>query len=78
MGITANFNSLSRYGNIIYRVTVEKLDGAFFDSFACVWRISQLGVEPIARPVNVDYLIIQNHQGRIEVESKVQVGSVLK
>jgi phosphonate transport system substrate-binding protein len=54
LGITVNFTSLSRYGNIVERLTSEKMDGAFFGSFTYAVAHRQLGVEPLARPVNLD------------------------
>lgn len=54
LGTTVNFISLSRYGNIIDRFVVEKMDGAFFGSFTYALAHSQLGVEAIARPINLD------------------------
>jgi phosphonate transport system substrate-binding protein len=54
LGITVNFTSLSRYGNLIEHFTAEKLDGAFFGSFTYALAHHQLGVEPLARPVNLD------------------------
>lgn len=54
LGVTITFTSLSRYGNIIERFSNEKLDGAFFGSFTYALAHHQLGVEPIARPVNLD------------------------
>lgn len=53
-GIKMKFTILSRYGNIIDRFTAEKLDGAFFGSFTGALAIQKLGVEPLARPVNLD------------------------
>jgi phosphonate transport system substrate-binding protein len=54
LGITVNFTSLSRYGNIIDHFTTEKMDGAFFGSFTYALAHHQLGVEPLVRPVNLD------------------------
>lgn len=54
LGITVNFTSLSRYGNIIERFTAERMDGAFFGSFTYALAHEQMGVEPLARPVNLD------------------------
>ncbi len=54
LGITVNFTSLSRYGNIVERFSSEKMDGAFFGSFTYALAHHQIGVEPIARPVNLD------------------------
>lgn len=53
-GIKVNITILSRYGNIIDRFTTEKMDGAFFGSFTGALAIEKLGVDPIARPVNLD------------------------
>jgi len=54
LGVSVNFTSLSRYGNIVEHFSKEKLDGAFFGSFTYALAHSQIGVEPIARPVNLD------------------------
>ena len=54
LGITVNFTSLSRYGNITEHFSYEKMDGAFFGSFTYALAHRQLGVEPLARPVNLD------------------------
>ncbi len=54
MGIPVKLSILSRYGNIIERIKVHELDGAFLGSFTGTLAISQLGVVPLARPVNLD------------------------
>jgi len=54
LGVTVNFTSLSRYGNILDRFTAEKMDGAFFGSFTYVLAHEQLNVVPLVRPVNND------------------------
>lgn len=54
LGITVNFTNLSRYGNIVERFTAENMDGGFFDSFTYALAHNQLGVEALARPVNLD------------------------
>lgn len=54
LGISVNFTSLSRYGNIIERFKEEKMDGAFFGSFTGALAIQRLGVEPLVRTVNLD------------------------
>lgn len=66
-GMKIKFTVLSRYGNIIDRFTSEKMDGAFFGSFTGALAITRLGVEPIARPVNLDgsstysgYIFVRN------------------
>ncbi len=53
-GIKIKFTILSRYGNIIDRFTAEKLDGAFFGSFTGALAVQKLGVDFLARPVNLD------------------------
>ncbi len=53
-GVPVKLTILSRYGNIIDRFTIEKMDGAFFGSFTGALAIEKLGVEPLARPVNLD------------------------
>jgi len=70
LGITVNFTSLSRYGNIMEHFTAEKMDGAFFGSFTYGLAHHQLEVEPLARPVNLDgtstyhgYLFVRKDSG---------------
>lgn len=53
-GIKIKFTILSRYGNIIESFHRKKLDGAFWGSFTGAMAIEQLGIKPIARPVNLD------------------------
>lgn len=53
-GTKINFVILPRYGNILESFSEKKLDGAFWGSFTGALAITQLGVEPIARPVNPD------------------------
>jgi phosphonate transport system substrate-binding protein len=53
-GLSVQLTSLSRYGNILERFAQEKIDAAFFGSFTFGLAHRQLGVEPLARPVNVD------------------------
>ena len=54
IGVSVRLTMLSRYGNIIDRLKKEKVDGAFLGSFTGALAIHQLGVEPLARPVNLD------------------------
>lgn len=70
LGVTVTFTSLSRYGNIIERFQKEKMDGAFFGSFTGALAIHKLGVEPLARPVNLDgtstyhgYIFVRKNSG---------------
>jgi len=74
-GVKVNITILSRYGNIIERFTTEKMDGAFFGSFTGALAIEKLGVDPIARPVNLDgsstyhgYLFVRKDSGIRGVE----------
>jgi phosphonate transport system substrate-binding protein len=53
-GIKIKFTILSRYGNIIENFSSLKLDGAFWGSFTGALAIKKLGIEHIARPVNLD------------------------
>lgn len=48
------FTILSRYGNLVDAFEREEMDGAFFGSFTGTLAIEQLGVVPLARPVNLD------------------------
>jgi len=45
---------LTHYGNIIDNFVSHHLDAAFFGSFTYALAHVKLGVEPIARPVNID------------------------
>lgn len=78
LGIAIHFTSLSRYGNIVDRFTAEKMDGAFFGSFTYALAHSQLGVEALARPVNLDgtstyhgYIFVRKDSGiRVPADMK--------
>ncbi len=54
IGVEIQLSMLSRYGNIIERLRTQKIDAAFLGSFTGALAISQLGVIPVARPVNPD------------------------
>ena len=54
MGIEVRLTILSRYGNIIERIKADEIDAAFLGSFTGALAISQLGVIPLARPINMD------------------------
>lgn len=75
-GLKINFIILSRYGNIVLTFKSKGLDGAFFGSFTGALAIEQLGVEPIARPVNLDgtstyhgYIFVRKDRGIKTVEN---------
>ncbi len=53
-GIAITFTILPRYGNIIESFERKKLDGAFWGSFTGAMAIRKLGIQPVARPVNLD------------------------
>ncbi len=53
-GNKIKFTILSRYGNIIDSFHRKKMDGAFWGSFTGAMAIKKLGIQPIARPVNLD------------------------
>lgn len=53
-GIKVKVTILSKYGGIVERFKTQKMDGAFFGSFTGATAIKELGVEPLARPVNLD------------------------
>lgn len=42
------------YGNVIEKMRSGEVDGAFLGSFVGALAISQLGAEPLARPINMD------------------------
>jgi len=54
LGIKVELTMLSRYGNIVERLQKEQVDAAFLGSFTGALSINQLGVEPLARPINLD------------------------
>lgn len=52
--VPVTLTMLSRYGNIVERLQEKEVDGAFLGSFTGALAISQLGVDPLARPINMD------------------------
>lgn len=54
LGVTVELTMLSRYGNIVQRLRDAHVDAAFLGSFTGTLAISQLGVEPLARPINLN------------------------
>jgi phosphonate transport system substrate-binding protein len=52
--MTIRLTVLSRYGNIIDNFTSAGMDGAFFGSFTYTLAHARLGVEVLARPVNLN------------------------
>lgn len=69
-GIKIKFTVLSRYGNIMESFYKKKMDGAFWGSFTGAMAIKKHGVQPIARPVNLDgsstyrgYIMVRKDSG---------------
>jgi phosphonate transport system substrate-binding protein len=73
-GIKIKFTILSRYGNIIDNFQRLGLDGAFWGSFTGALAIEKLGVEHIARPVNLDGT--SSYRGYIFVHKNSIIDSV--
>ncbi|MBI4824355.1 MAG: phosphate/phosphite/phosphonate ABC transporter substrate-binding protein [Nitrospirae bacterium] len=54
LGIKVKFTILQRYADIIDMFTKREMDGAFFGVFTSVLAKKKLGVQPLARQVNID------------------------
>lgn len=54
IGVKVELTMLSRYGNIVQRLSDANVDAAFLGSFTGALAISQLRVEPLVRPINLD------------------------
>jgi phosphonate transport system substrate-binding protein len=54
MGMTIRLTVLPRYGNIIANFTSTGMDGAFFGSFTYTLAHARIGVEVLARPMNLN------------------------
>ena len=72
--IKINFTILSRYGNIIESFKKNNMDGAFWGSFTGAMAIKELGIQPIARPVNPDGN--STYKGYIFVHKRSVIDSV--
>lgn len=66
---------LSRYGNIVQRMVGKDVDGAFLGSFTGALASAQLGMQPVARPINLDgsstywgYIFVRKDSGISTVE----------
>jgi phosphonate transport system substrate-binding protein len=66
---------LSRYGNIVQRMVGQDVDGAFLGSFTGALASAQLGMQPVARPINLDgsstywgYIFVRKDSGISTVE----------
>ncbi len=54
IGMNIKLSVLPRYGNIINNFKSEKMDGAFFGSFVYALAHAKLGIEVLARPVDLN------------------------
>ena len=54
VGVEIRLSMLSRYGNIVERIQSKEVDAAFLGSFTGALASAQLGMEPVARPINPD------------------------
>ena len=73
MGIEVELKMLS-YGNIIKKFKEDEIDAAFLGSFTGALAISQLGVVPLVRPINMDNT--STYQGYIFVRKDSSITSV--
>lgn len=53
LGVKVNLTIMSRYGEVIKRFKSLRLDGAFLTSYTATLGIRELGLEPVANPVNL-------------------------
>ena len=70
LGRKVNLTMLSRYGNIVERIEKKEVDAAFLGSFTGALASAQLGMIPVARPINLDdsstywgYLFVRKESG---------------
>lgn len=63
---------VSGYGNIVDRLRNQDLDAAFLGSFTGALASAQLGMEPIARPVNADGTSTYYGQIFVRRDSRIQ------
>jgi phosphonate transport system substrate-binding protein len=73
LGIEVRLTILT-YGNIIEKFKKEEIDAAFLGSFTGALAISQLGVVPLVRPINMDNT--STYQGYIFVRKDSNITSV--
>jgi phosphonate transport system substrate-binding protein len=73
LGIEVELKMLS-YGNIIEKFKEEEIDAAFLGSFTGALAISQLGVVPLVRPINMDNT--STYQGYIFARKDSNITSV--
>ncbi len=75
IGRPVKLSMLSRYGNIVERIVKKEVDAAFLGSFTGALASAQLGMEPVARPINLDgsstywgYIFVRRDSGIESVE----------
>ena len=75
IGQPVRLTMLSRYGNIVERITNKEVDAAFLGSFTGALASAQLGMVPVARPINLDgsstywgYIFVRKDSGIETVE----------
>ena len=75
VGVEVRLSMLSRYGNIVERIQRKEVDAAFLGSFTGALASAQLGMQPVARPINPDgsstywgYLFVRADSGIETVE----------
>lgn len=75
LGLKVNLTIMSRYGEVIKRFKSLKLDGAFLTSYTATLGIKELGLEPIANPVNLNgeatsqgYIFVRKDSGIHDVK----------
>jgi len=54
LGVNVKLTIMSRYGEVLKRFKTLKLDGAFLTPYTATMAIKELGLEPLASPVNLD------------------------
>jgi phosphonate transport system substrate-binding protein len=76
IGHPIELTMLSRYGNIVERIQTTEVDAAFLGSFTGALAAAQLGMHPVARPINLDgsstywgYLFVRKESGIAGVEN---------
>jgi len=70
LGVKVKLTIMSRYGEVIQRFRARKLDGAFLSSYTATLGISELGLLPLASPVNLNgestsrgYIFVRDDSG---------------
>ena len=78
MGIEVKLAMLSSYSTIIEKLKKEEIDGAFLGSFTAALAISQLGVEPLVRPINMDGTSTYYGQIFVRTDSNIKTVADMK